>query len=528
MPRPDMVTGGRRLPDLRRRRGRHPQRVLPGCRSPGTSIDDVAGVAYLEGPRAGRARRPRRRARRRPGPARPGSCPRPSGWPTCCRRCARSGSTSPSPSTSTAAPPAWSPSEDLLEELVEEITDEYDVEAPLVDWGPDGVAVVAGVVPVDEVNERLSLELPEDEEYDSVGGFVLHELGRVPTEGESVEHDGARLVVDRMRQEPDRTGQDRAGGNVVVTKSGFCTIVGRPNVGKSTLLNQILGSKVSIVSDKPQTTRTEVRGDARTGPTAAGRVRRHAGHPQAPDAAGERLNDTAHHAVGDVDVVIVMVDATAKVGRGDGWVAERVPKSALLCVNKVDLVSPAIVAQQLADPGRRVRARRVLPDLGPGPARASEALVEAIVEADTGGAPVLPGGHRHRRARGVLGRRAGAGAAAGHRPGGAAALDRHPVRRVGVARVRIEILVEQESQKGIVIGKGGAVLKGRGDGGAGPAPRRRLRRAVRQGRQGLATPSQVPRTPRLLKTPFEPAATSVRPGLADSAAGSRLFAAPPA
>jgi CBS domain containing-hemolysin-like protein len=89
--------------------------------------------------------------------------------------------------------------EDLLEELVGEITDEYDVEAPSVDWGPDGVAVVAGVVPVDEVNERLALELPEDEEYDSIGGFVLHELGRVPAEGEAVEHDGARLVVARMQ-----------------------------------------------------------------------------------------------------------------------------------------------------------------------------------------------------------------------------------------------------------------------------------------------------------------------------------------
>jgi CBS domain containing-hemolysin-like protein len=89
--------------------------------------------------------------------------------------------------------------EDLLEELVGEITDEYDVEAPEVAWGPDGAAVVPGSTPVDEVNERLYLELPEDEEYDSVGGFVLHELGRVPAAGESVEADGARLVVDKMQ-----------------------------------------------------------------------------------------------------------------------------------------------------------------------------------------------------------------------------------------------------------------------------------------------------------------------------------------
>jgi CBS domain containing-hemolysin-like protein len=89
--------------------------------------------------------------------------------------------------------------EDLLEELVGEITDEYDVELPEVAWGADGTAVVPGATPVDELNERLHLELPEDEEYDSVGGFVLHELGRVPAAGESVEADGARLVVDKMQ-----------------------------------------------------------------------------------------------------------------------------------------------------------------------------------------------------------------------------------------------------------------------------------------------------------------------------------------
>jgi CBS domain containing-hemolysin-like protein len=88
--------------------------------------------------------------------------------------------------------------EDLLEELVGEITDEYDVEVPVVVWGSDGVAVVPGATPVDEVNDRLHLELPEDEEYDSIGGYVLHRLGRVPAPGECVEADGATVVVDRM------------------------------------------------------------------------------------------------------------------------------------------------------------------------------------------------------------------------------------------------------------------------------------------------------------------------------------------
>jgi len=88
--------------------------------------------------------------------------------------------------------------EDLIEELVGEISDEYDVAEPELSWGPDGAAVVPGATPVDEVNERLGLAVPEDEDYDSVGGFLLHELGHVPVAGESVEVDGHRLVVDRM------------------------------------------------------------------------------------------------------------------------------------------------------------------------------------------------------------------------------------------------------------------------------------------------------------------------------------------
>jgi len=88
--------------------------------------------------------------------------------------------------------------EDLIEELVGEISDEYDVVEPEVCWGPDGSAVVPGATPVDEVNERLGIDVPEDEDYDSIGGFVLHELGHVPVAGEGVDVDGHRLVVDRM------------------------------------------------------------------------------------------------------------------------------------------------------------------------------------------------------------------------------------------------------------------------------------------------------------------------------------------
>src|SRR3954465_9468026 len=97
-------------------------------------------------------------------------------------------------------------------------------------------------------------------------------------------------------------------------RSGFASLVGRPNVGKSTLLNQILGLKVSIVSDKPQTTRTQVRG-VLTRPDGQVVFVDPPGIHKPRTLMGERLNDTAQDAVGDVDVVVLVVDATAPVGR---------------------------------------------------------------------------------------------------------------------------------------------------------------------------------------------------------------------
>jgi GTP-binding protein Era len=124
-------------------------------------------------------------------------------------------------------------------------------------------------------------------------------------------------------------------------RSGFCSLVGRPNVGKSTLLNRILGTKVSIVSDKPQTTRRAVRG-VLDRPGQDGHDGFQVVFVDTPGIhkprtlLGERLNDTAFDSLHDVDVVVLVIDATAPLGRGDRFVAERVPPDALMAVNKVD------------------------------------------------------------------------------------------------------------------------------------------------------------------------------------------------
>jgi GTPase len=239
-------------------------------------------------------------------------------------------------------------------------------------------------------------------------------------------------------------------------RSGFVSFVGRPNVGKSTLLNQILGTKVSIVSDKPQTTRTQVRGVLNR-PDAQVVFVDTPGIHKPRTTLGERLNATAVDTIGDVDVVCLVLDATAPVGRGDGFVASRVPASALVVLNKVDAASRDQVVEQLAR-----AAEFDLSEYFPVSARTGDgvpALVERLVELLPEGPQYYPDGmvtdvpeafHVAELVREQL-----------------LARTREELPHSIATRVtewewpyvRCEILVERESQKSIAIGKGGSVLK---------------------------------------------------------------------
>ncbi len=88
--------------------------------------------------------------------------------------------------------------EDLIEELVGDIVDEYDTEEPLVRDLEDGAWSVAGTIPVDEINEKLGLGVPEDDDWDTLGGYLFHRLGHVPDIGEHVESDGHVFTVEKM------------------------------------------------------------------------------------------------------------------------------------------------------------------------------------------------------------------------------------------------------------------------------------------------------------------------------------------
>ena len=123
-------------------------------------------------------------------------------------------------------------------------------------------------------------------------------------------------------------------------RSGFVALVGRPNVGKSTLLNRILGEKVAIISDKPQTTRTRILGVKHL-PGAQMVFLDTPGIHKPKFELNKRMVDVALHVLDEVDLVFFMVEATEEAGPGDRFVLERLKERdvpVVLVVNKVDLV----------------------------------------------------------------------------------------------------------------------------------------------------------------------------------------------
>ncbi len=135
-----------------------------------------------------------------------------------------------------------------------------------------------------------------------------------------------------------------------VVKSGFVALVGRPNAGKSTLVNALVGSKVAITSNTPQTTRHRLRAILDLEDAQIVFVDTPGLHkPQ--DALGEELNRSSMLALSDVDVACLVIDAAAKIGPGDKWVAHRVAECSakkVLILTKADLAKPDFVERQVA------------------------------------------------------------------------------------------------------------------------------------------------------------------------------------
>ena len=240
-------------------------------------------------------------------------------------------------------------------------------------------------------------------------------------------------------------------------RSGFVSIVGRPNVGKSTLLNAILGQKVAITSDKPQTTRSQIRGVLNLPDTQIVFVDTPGIH-RPRTLLGERLNASASEMTSGVDVVCLVVDATAPIGPGDRFVAEKVPSDAIVVVNKTDLASPDDVLAQLARAAEQIDVSAYFP-VSAVTGRGVEELVTEIISR-------LPEGPLWYPDDMVTDVPEAFWVAELVREQLLAVTNDELPHSIATRvvewewpRIRCEILVERESQKGIVIGHKGSVLK---------------------------------------------------------------------
>jgi GTPase len=250
-------------------------------------------------------------------------------------------------------------------------------------------------------------------------------------------------------------------------KAGLVALVGRPNVGKSTLLNALLGRKLAIISDKPQTTRSVVRGVLQR-PQGQAVLVDTPGLHKPRTLLGQRLNDLVRGTLAEVDLVCLLVDAAAGVGAGDRFLAAevaRVATTTLCVVNKADAASRAkMVAALQAAAGLGDWAEVVPVSARTG--QQLDLLVELLFAHLPEGRPLYPDGHltdepeQHLLAE--LIREKALAMVRDELPHSVAVLvdELEPSPdNPEVLVVRATLFVERASQKPIVLGRGGTVLR---------------------------------------------------------------------
>ena len=247
-------------------------------------------------------------------------------------------------------------------------------------------------------------------------------------------------------------------------KSGFVAVVGRPNVGKSTLVNQMVGSKVAITSTRPQTTRNAIRGVVNADEYQVVLVDTPGLHKPRTEL-GSRLNSLVYGTLAEADVVVFVVDATMPVGPGDRLIAERLIEAGpdvVVAVNKVDAASRAQTVSLLVEASEWPWQHYF-----PISARTGEGIAEMLEEI----ASRLPEGPRY-YPEGMITdqpesmviaeivREKFLGRLRDELPHALTVrVEDIEERADGLLDIAADVIVERDSQKGIVIGKQGSLLK---------------------------------------------------------------------
>ena len=250
-------------------------------------------------------------------------------------------------------------------------------------------------------------------------------------------------------------------------KSGFVSLIGRPNAGKSTLLNRLVGTKLAIVSDKPQTTRNRILG-VRNYPDAQVVFLDTPGIHRPLHRMNVRMVDAAVETLRDVDVIGLVVDVTEKAGKGDRFVLDLVKDvkpPVFLILNKVDLVKKTRLLPLIQHASDLARFAEIVP-LSATTGENVDRLERAIVDRLPEGEPLYPPDYLTDQPERVL-----AGEIVREKVlqfthaeipfSSAVVVDRfeEAAGPGGILKLYCTIVVDRESQKPILVGRGGEMVK---------------------------------------------------------------------
>lgn len=268
-------------------------------------------------------------------------------------------------------------------------------------------------------------------------------------------------LMSELNQEKQGDGQD-----AIQKKSGFVTLIGRPNVGKSTLMNHLIGQKIAITSDKPQTTRnriqtvyTDERGQIIFLDTP--------GIHKAKNKLGEYMVNVAEHTLKEVDLIMWLVEPSTFIGAGERYIAEQLGKvktPVILVINKIDTIKNQQEILTFIDTYKDICNFAEIVPVSALKEKNTDLLTELIFK-------YLPYGPQFydedtvtdqpmRQIAAELIREKALRLLNDEIPHGiAVTIEQMTERANGIMDIEATIVCERDSHKGIVIGKGGAMLK---------------------------------------------------------------------
>lgn len=248
-------------------------------------------------------------------------------------------------------------------------------------------------------------------------------------------------------------------------KSGFITIIGRPNVGKSTFLNQVIGQKIAIMSDKAQTTRNTIQGVLTTDDAQFVFIDTPGIH-KPKHRLGDFMVKVATNTLNEVDLILYMINATEEFGRGEQFILEKlkgVKTDVFLVINKIDLIHPDKLIEIIAQYKDKYDFAEIIP-ISALQGNNVDRLLEVIKSYMPEGPQYYPSDqvtdHPERFIIAELIREKVLHLTREEVPHSVAVIiEKIDKRENGTLHIMAAIIVERNSQKGIIIGKQGKMLK---------------------------------------------------------------------